>query len=40
MRFLNCQREPKDKHSVNLLEAVMVSPGTPLVQCSTLTLVH
>ena len=40
MRFLNCQREPKEKQPVNLLEAVMVSPGTHLVQCSRLTLVH
>ena len=40
MRFLNFQREPKDKLPVNLLETVMVSSGTHLVQCSTLILVH
>ena len=40
MRFLNFQREPKDKLPVNLLETVMVSSGTHLVQCSTLMLVH
>ena len=32
MRFLNFQREPKDKLPVNLLETVMVSSGTHLVQ--------